>query len=182
MKLELIGKNLDLTQSLKNQSEKKLSKLDKYFDEEVKVRAVLSTSKGNSTVEVTVFLPGTIIRAENTSDDMYASIDTTIDMLERQIRKYKTRLKKRYQDPRTIRFENIASIDTVQEEEFEEGPKIVKRKTFTLKPMFEEEAAMQMDLLNHNFFIYLNADTEEIDLLYRRDDGDLGLIKVDVEK
>lgn len=179
MKLKLTGKNLDLTQSLKDQSEKKLSKLDRYFDEEVEVRAVLSTSKGNSTVEVTVFLPGTILRAEDTSDDMYASIDTTIDMLERQIRKHKTKLKRRYQDPQTIRFENI---DTLEQFEDEEGPKVVKRKTFTLKPMYEEEAALQMDLLNHNFFIYLNAQTDEIDLLYRRDDGDLGLIEVEVQR
>ncbi|EGY80868.1 ribosome hibernation-promoting factor, HPF/YfiA family [Peptoniphilus indolicus] len=178
MKLKLIGKNLDLTQSLKEQSEKKLEKLDRYFDEEVEVRAVLSVEKDNRTVEVTVFLPGTILRAEDTSDDMYASIDATIDILERQIRKYKTRLKNRYQDPKTIRFENIESLS---EEETEES-KIVKRKTFTLKPMMEEEAEMQMDLLNHNFFIYLNAETEEIDLLYRRNDGNLGLIEVEVER
>lgn len=178
MKLKLIGKNLDLTQSLKEQSEKKLEKLDRYFDEEVEVRAVLSVEKDNRTVEVTVFLPGTILRAEDTSDDMYASIDTTIDILERQIRKYKTKLKKRYQDPKTIRFENIESLS---EEETDES-KIVKRKTFTLKPMMEEEAEMQMDLLNHNFFIYLNAETEEIDLLYRRNDGNLGLIEVEVER
>ncbi|MDY2987402.1 MAG: ribosome-associated translation inhibitor RaiA [Peptoniphilus sp.] len=178
MKLKLIGKNLDLTQSLKEQSEKKLEKLDRYFDEEVEVRAVLSVEKDNRTVEVTVFLPGTILRAEDTSDDMYASIDATIDILERQIRKYKTKLKKRYQDPKTIRFENIESLS---EEETDES-KIVKRKTFTLKPMMEEEAEMQMDLLNHNFFIYLNAETEEIDLLYRRNDGNLGLIEVEVER
>lgn len=177
MKLKLVGKNLDLTQSLKEQSEKKLEKLDRYFDEEVEVRAVLSSNKGMDTVEVTVFLPGTILRAEDTSDDMYASIDNTIDVLERQIRKHKTKLKKRYQDPQTIRFENIDAMDPVEEE----GPKIVKRKTFTLRPMHEEEAAMQMDLLNHNFFIYLNAENDEIDLLYRRDDGDLGLIEVEVE-
>lgn len=179
MKLKLIGKNLDLTQSLKEQSEKKLEKLDRYFDEEVEVRAVLSVEKDNRTVEVTVFLPGTILRAEDTSDDMYASIDATIDILERQIRKYKTRLKNRYQDPKTIRFENIeGSVD----EEVEEASKIVKRKTFTLKPMLEEEAEMQMDLLNHNFFIYLNAETEEIDLLYRRNDGNLGIIEVEVDR
>ena len=123
-------------------------------------------------------MPGTILRAEDTSDDMYASIDATIDILERQIRKYKTKLKKRYQDPKTIRFENIESLS---EEETDES-KIVKRKTFTLKPMMEEEAEMQMDLLNHNFFIYLNAETEEIDLLYRRNDGNLGLIEVEVER
>ncbi|WBW50150.1 ribosome-associated translation inhibitor RaiA [Peptoniphilus equinus] len=176
MKLKLVGKNLDLTPSLKAQSEKKLSKLDRYFDEDVEVRCVLSSKKGLRTVELTVFLPGTILRAEHSSDDMYASIDEAIDLLERQIRKHKTKLKKRYQGPETIRFDQITG-----NEEDDDGPQIVKRKHFTLRPMMEEEAVLQMDLLNHNFFIYLNADTNEIDLMYRRDDGDLGLIEVEVQ-
>ena len=98
MKLELVGKNIDLTEALKDRASEKLSKIDKYFNEEVRARAVFSTQKNGQTVEVTIFLPGTILRAEETTQDMYESIDKVVDALSRQTRKYKTRLKRRYQD------------------------------------------------------------------------------------
>ncbi|RVU55608.1 ribosome hibernation-promoting factor, HPF/YfiA family [Anaerosphaera multitolerans] len=177
MLLKLVGKNMDLTESLKAQAEKKFSKLDNYFNEEIEGRVVFSTQKNNMTVEVTIFLPGTILRAEETTQDMYASIDKALDSLERQVRKYKTRLKKRYQDnSRTIRFENVVS----EEPEVETG-KIIRRKKFNLRPMNEEEAALQMELLNHNFFIFLNAENDEVEVLYKRRDGNYGLIEVDAE-
>lgn len=171
MLFNFVGKNIDLTDSLKDMAEKKFSKLEKFFSEEIEARAVFSTQKDNQTVEVTVFLPDTIIRAEETTDDMYTSIDNAVDVLERQIRKHKTKLKKRYQNNETIRFDLI-------DDRLEEENKIVKRKKFELNPMSEEEAILQMELLNHKFFIFLDADTESVEVLYKRNDGNYGIIEV----
>ncbi|MET3617114.1 putative sigma-54 modulation protein [Peptoniphilus olsenii] len=171
MLFNFVGKNIDLTDSLKDMAEKKFSKLEKFFSEEIDARVVFSTQKDNQTVEVTVFLPDTIIRAEETTDDMYTSIDNAVDVLERQIRKHKTKLKKRYQNNETIRFDLI-------DDRLEEENKIVKRKKFELNPMSEEEAILQMELLNHKFFIFLDADTESVEVLYKRNDGNYGIIEV----
>lgn len=175
MLLELVGKNIDLKEGLKDQAQKKFSKLDKYFAEEVQARVVFSKQKNGQKVEVTIFLPGTILRAEETSQDMFVSIDKTVDKLERQVRKYKTRLKKRYQNNETIRFDNFDK-EPVQKEEDKD---IKKRKTFTLRPMHEDEAILQMELLNHNFFIFKNAENDKIEVSYKRSDGDYGIIEVD---
>ncbi|MDQ0508754.1 Ribosome-associated factor Y [Aedoeadaptatus ivorii] len=175
MRIEFFGKNIELTQALKNQAEKKLSKLDKYFAEEVEAKVTFSTMKGNHTTEITVFLPNTIMRAEETTEDMYASIDLAMDVLERQVRKYKTRLKNRHQGSETIRFENFEQA-LPEKPEDTQGKIVSKRKHFHLQPMVEEEAALQMELLNHNFFIFLDADIEEPALLYKRRDGNFGRI------
>ncbi len=173
MKLKLVGKNLELTQGIKDQAEAKFAKLDKYFDEEVEARVVFSTQKLTQTVEVTVYLQGTILRAEESTDDLYTSMDKAVDGLARQIRKYKTKLKNRNQDnSATIRFENI------EEEKEEETGKIVRRKRFDLRPMHEEEAILQMELLNHNFFVFLNAATDNVEVLYKRKDKNYGIIQV----
>lgn len=108
---------------------------------------------------------------------MYASIDRTVDILERQIRKYKTRLQKRYQNSETIRFENVVPLPVVDEEE---KPSLVKRKKFTLKPMSSEEAILQMELLRHNFFVYQDAESEDISVVYKRKDGNYGLIQPEI--
>ena len=172
MKLELIGKNITLTDNLKAQAEKKLSKLDKYFAEEVQAKATFSSTKGNQKVEVTIFLPGTILRAEESTQDMYTSIDKVQASLERQIRKHKTKLKKRYQGKsESIKFENVEPVEEAVEGE------ILKRKSFRLTPMMEEEAILQMELLNHNFFVFLNGKTDEVNILYKRGEGGYGLIE-----
>lgn len=174
MLLKLVGKNIDLTETLKEKAQKKFEKLDRYFDDEIEGKAVFSTQKNNKTVEVTILLPGTILRAEETTEDMYASIDKALSVLERQVRKYKTKLKNRYQDnSKTIRFGNVEEI------EVEAESKIVKRKTINLRPMSEEEAILQMELLNHNFFIYKDSDTNMTKVLYKRRDEQYGLIDVD---
>lgn len=178
MILEFVGKNIDLTDALKNQAEKKLSKLDRYFNEEIEGKITFSTQKGNRTAEVTIFLPGTILRSEETTDDMYASIDKAVDVLERQVRKYKTRLKKRYQNTETIRFDNFEQSIPEQSDK-ESDPQIIKRKKFDLKPMNAEEAILQMELLNHNFFVFLDGDTGNVSVLYKRNDGNYGLIEVE---
>ena len=175
MLLNFVGKNIELTESLKNVAEKKFSKLDKYFSEEVEARVVFSTVREEQTVEVTIFLPKTIIRAEETTDDMYSSMDNAVDALARQIRKHKTRLKRRYQNNETIRFDELMDKEAAKDEP---EHKIVKRKNFELNPMNEEEAILQMDLLNHNFFVFLDGDTDGVSIVYKRKDGNYGKIEV----
>ena len=175
MLLNFVGKNIELTESLKNVAEKKFSKLDKYFSEEAEARVVFSTVREQQTVEVTIFLPKTIIRAEETTDDMYSSMDNAVDALARQIRKHKTKLKRRYQNNETIRFDELMDREPVKDEP---EHKIVKRKNFELNPMNEEEAILQMDLLNHNFFVFLDGDTDGVSIVYKRKDGNYGKIEV----
>ena len=172
MKLNFTGKNMDVTEALKDVTNKKLGKLGKYFQEDIQGDVVFSTEKNRQIIEVTINLPGTILRAEESSDDMYVAIDKAIDVLERQIRKHKTKLHRRYNNGETIRFENIAPLEVE-----EEGPKIVKTKRFDMKPMSVEESILQMELLRHNFFVFLNAETDDLNVLYKRKDGNYGLIE-----
>ena len=173
MNIKFVGKNVEVTDALREVTEKKLSKLEKFFQEVIEGTVTFSTQKNNKTIEVTIDIPGTIIRAEETSDDMYASIDRAVDVLERQMRKYKTRLMKKYKEGQTIRFENVIPL---QEDE-DDRPKIVKTKKFTLKPMNYEEAVLKMELLRHNFFVFRNGETDDISVIYKRKDGNYGLIE-----
>lgn len=175
MKLNYTGKNMDITDALRDVTNKKLSKLDKYFQEDIEGNVTFSSEKNRKIIEVTINLPGTIIRAEESTDDMYVSIDKAVDILERQIRKYKTKLQKRYKNGQTIRFENV--IPLTKDEKEDEGPKIVRRKRFMLKPMLSEEAVLQMELLRHNFYVYMDADTGDVNVVYKRNDGNYGLIE-----
>ncbi|TJX14894.1 ribosome-associated translation inhibitor RaiA [Tissierella creatinini] len=177
MNLNFAGKNVEVTQALRDVTEKKLSKLDKYFQKDFVGNITFSTEKNRKIIEVTINLPGTILRAEESSDDMYASIDKTVDILERQIRKYKTRLQKRYRDNETIRFENVVPLPVADDSE---KPSLVKTKKFTLKPMSSDEAILQMELLRHNFFVYQDAETEDISVVYKRKDGNYGLIQPEI--
>lgn len=174
MKMNFTGKNMEVTDALRQVTTKKLSKLDKYFQQDIEGNVTFSTQKNHKIIEVTINLPGTIIRAEESSDDMYASIDRAIDVLERQIRKYKTRLQKRYQNGETIRFENVMPLPKDNETK---KPKLVRRKRFNLKPMSHEEAILQMELLGHNFFVFVDADSLDVSVIYKRKDGDYGLIE-----
>lgn len=174
MKLNFTGKNMEITDALRDVTEKKIGKLDKYFQKDIEGNVTFSSEKNRKIIEVTINLPGTIIRAEESTDDMYASIDRAVDILERQIRKHKTKLQNRYKNTETIRFENVVPLP--QEEEGDK-PKLVKRKKFAIKPMSSEEAILQMELLRHNFFVYLDAETEGIKVIYKRKDGNYGLIE-----
>ena len=176
MIMKYAGKNMEVTDALRQVTEKKLSKLDKYFQKDIEGNVTFSTQKNRKIIEVTINLPGTIIRAEESSDDMYASIDKAIDVLERQIRKYKTRLQKRYQNGETIRFENVIPLNREYDLDADR-PKLVKRKKFGLKPMSYEEAILQMELLRHNFFVFMDSETEDVNVVYKRKDGDYGLIE-----
>ncbi len=176
MKMNYTGKNMDVTDALRDVTEKKLSKLDKYFQTDVSGNVTFGTEKNRKIIEVTINLPGTILRAEESSDDMYASIDKAIDVLERQVRKHKTKLQKRYKNSETIRFENVPSPT---KEDEEDKPTLVKRKRFGLKPMSTDEAILQMELLRHNFFVFMDAETEDVTVVYKRKDGNYGLIEPD---
>ncbi len=175
MRIEHVGKNITLRDNFKEEVEKKLSRLDRYFDQDVEARATFSSYGNFKTVEVTIWLKkGTILRAEETTDDMLSSVDRVIDSLDRQIRKYKTKLQTR-KNGESIRFEEVPHDETTIEEGTKE--KVVKYKKIGLKPMFIEDAIMQMNLLNHDFFVYEDAETSKISVVYKRKDGDFGVIE-----
>ena len=174
MKLTFTGKNMEVTEALKDVTGKKLGKLDKYFQGNAEGTVTYSVERNRKIIEVTINLPGTILRAEESSDDMYASIDKAVDILERQIRKHKTKLQKRYTNGETIRFENIEPLNDELEMD---RPKVVRTKRFDMKPMNVEEAILQMELLRHNFFVFMNADSDDLNVLYKRKDGNYGLIE-----
>ncbi len=173
MKLSFTGKNMEVTEALKEVTSKKLQKLDKYFQSDVVGHVVYSVERNWKVLEVTINLPGTILRVEESSDDMYTSIDKAVDVLERQIRKYKTRLQRRQQTGETIRFENVMPLD----DDEENRPRIVRTKRFGMKPMSAEEAILQMELLGHNFYVFMNAESDEVSVVYKRKDGNYGLIE-----
>ena len=174
MKLQFIGKNIEITDALKEITAKKFEKLDKFFSKDIEGKVTFSSVKNDKIFEATIYLPNsTILRAEESTSDMYTSIDIVLDNLERQIRKNKTKLQKKYQALETIRFEKIA--EPLEEEE----SKIVRVKNFDVATMSEEEAILQIELLNHDFFIFKNAKDYKTNVLYKRKDGNYGLIIAD---
>ena len=166
MKIKIFGKNIEVTEGIKGAVEEKLGKLDKYFAEETKADVTLSVNRNDQKVEVTIPVKGGIIRAEEVSEDMYASIDMVEETIERQLVKYKNKLvdkKKSYRDNFTNDY-----IEADYEDEDEDVVKIVRTKSFGIKPMDAEEACIQMELLGHNFFVFLNAETDEVNVVYKR--------------
>lgn len=176
MKIAVRGKNIEATPALVDYAHKRLGKLDKHFDETTDVQVVLSVIRDNHIVEVTVNLNGLILRGEESTADMYASIDMVVDKLERQVKKYKTRMNRSLRQ-RGMRVISEKLAATEAEERAEEEPLLVKTKRFPLKPMNVEEAILQMDLLGHNFFVFANSDNDSISVVYRRNDGNYGLIE-----
>lgn len=174
MKITVVGKNIPVTQGLKNMVESKIYKLSKYFSPEVNAKATLSVQKNNQIIEVTIPFNGVILRGEESHEDMYAAIDLVIEKIERQIRKQKTKLQKRKHGD-SLRFQLIPEYVPKKNEELE--CKIVKTKRFPVKPMSNEEAVLQMELLGHNFFVYMNSSTDEVNVVYKRKDGQYGLIE-----
>ncbi len=173
MKIIITGKNIDVTEALKERVTKKINKLDKFFTSETEAHVTLSVQRTRQIVEVTIPFNGIVLRAEDYNEDMYSSIDRTVDLLERQIRKNRTRLQKRLHE-NDFRIDNLASSEEVPEEmEF----KIVRSKRFAIKPMDVEEAILQMNLLGHEFFMFYNADTRQVNVVYKRKDGNYGLIE-----
>ncbi|SCY86320.1 ribosome hibernation-promoting factor, HPF/YfiA family [Alkaliphilus peptidifermentans] len=178
MKVIVSGRNVEVTDALRNSVEAKISKLEKYFNRDAEAQATLSVEKQRQIIEVTIPIDGSLLRAEEATDDMYTSIDKVVDKLSRQLRKHKTKLENRNIKFETIRFENIPALK--EDEGFIE-PKIVKTKRFAIKPMSSEEAVLQMELIGHNFFVYANSDTDEVNVVYKRKDGNYGLIEPEFE-
>lgn len=181
MNMSIRGQQIEVTDALREYVDKKLGRLEKYFDAPPSSdgTVTLNAIRGVHTVEVTIPLPGVLLRAEDRSDDMYASIDAVVDKLERQIRKYKTKLnrKVRQEGLRVAAEASATSTRLADEVEEEEGDfQVVRTKRFTLKPMDVEEAILQMDMLGHNFFVFSNIDSRDVNVVYKRNDGKYGLI------
>ena len=172
MRYTISGKNIDITPGLRDAVEGKLGKLERYFSPDTEVQVTLSVEKGRQKIEVTIPVKCSIIRAEQDSSDMYVSIDLVEEIIERQIKKYRTKLIDKKQSALSF------SDAFLQEEpDHEEPVKIVKTKRFAMKPMDPEEACIQMELLGHNFFMFLNAETNEVNVVYKRKSNSYGLIE-----
>ena len=174
MMLNIRGSKIKVTAAIKEYIEEKIGRLDKYFDNpnEITANVVIKVKGKDQTVEVTIPTKKFILRGEVTSNDLYAAIDLVSDKLERQIRKNKTRIKKKI-DKTNIEF----NFDFKVEKDEKNESKIVKRKDIEMKPMSEEEAILQLELLGHSFFVFKNVKTNEVDVLYKRNDGDYGIIE-----
>lgn len=173
MKLTFTGRKIDVTDGLRDYTTGKLSKLDKFFGDEAIGDVTFSVQKDNHIIEVTIHHKGIIYRAEVSEPDMYASIDRVEDVLERQIRKQKTRLEKQL---KVGAFDSLPEFSDVEEEE---EFRVVKTKTYSAKPMSVEEAILQMNLLGHAFYIFNNSDTMDKNVVYKRKDGNYGLIELE---
>ena len=172
------GKNIEITEPLREYVEKRVGKVTKYFDNVEQISVFLTVTKGQHVVEVTVEVPGgVLLRGEESTTDMYTSIDLVVEKLERQIHKQKTKLAKRFRGG-GFKAEAIEASKFISDpaEDSEEYP-VVKTKRFSVKPMDVQEAIMQMNLLNHNFFVFRDAETEEICVVYKRNDGAYGLLE-----
>lgn len=176
MKIVFKGKHIEVTDAIRNYMEKKLSKIERHFDHILEVIVTLSIEKNRQIVEVTLQANKAFIRAEEETDDMYTSIDKVVDKLERQILKYKEKFYQKSHS-NTDRKELVNEGVSIGESKSAEVIKIVKTKRFAIKPMSIEEAAMQMDLLGHNFFVFANDNTNKVNVLYKRKDGNFGLIE-----
>lgn len=178
MKYQIIGKNIEVTDGIKEALLKKMSRMDKYFviDDDVTCRAVVRTYKTGQKVEITIFTKMMDFRAEVVDDDLYAAFDLAIDKLEGQMRKLKTRLDRRNRDGlgKSIAFENFDA-----EQEDEENDEVIRTKSYMLTPMSVDEAITRMEALGHNFFMYLDEEDQMISVLYRRADGGLGIIQAE---
>ena len=174
MKFNIRGKNMDVTPAIKGYIEEKIGRLDKYLESpsDVSASIVVKVRGKEQIIEVTIPVNKIILRGEESHDDLYAAIDLVSDKIERQIRKNKTKLKKRKEKNNFVDFNYEFEID--KDEEKDET--IVKRKTIEMKPMNEEEALLQMDLLGHEFFVFKNTDSECVSILYKRKDGNYGII------
>ncbi len=172
MRFTITGKNIEVTEGLRSAIIEKIGKLDKYFSTEMDATVTLSVEKERQKIEVTIPVKGNIIRAEEVSNDMYVSIDLVEEIIERQLRRYKTKLV----DAKQAAAEFSKSyIEKDYDDDAE--VKIVRSKRFGIKPMNPEEACVQMELLQHNFYVFLNSETDEVNVVYKRKNNTYGLIE-----
>ena len=172
MKTVITGKNYTPSDKLKEIIEKKFAKLDKYFSEETTANVLTIKEKGNYKVEATIDAKGTIFRAETRSGDPYDCVDRCIEKLSNQMSRFKTKLQKKYKGQKDFGFEELPEFEEEQEE-----INVVRSKKFQLEPMVVEEAIMQMEMLNHDFFVYLNMETDSVNVVYKRKDGNYGVLE-----
>ena len=173
MRYIIYGKNLEVTEGLKQAVHDKFSKLEKFFTPETEVQVTLSVQKDNQIVEATIPMKGTILRVEPNSTDMYVSIDLVEEVIERQLRKYRTKLASKKMNVADNFNEAFIDSDADEDEEI----KIVRTKRFGMKPMYPEDACVQMELTGHDFFVFRNAETDEVNVVYKRKGNTYGLIE-----
>ena len=176
MKFIISGRNIDITDGLRSAVEDKLGKLEKFFTDDTEIHVTLSVEKERQKIEVTIPVKGNIIRSEQVSNDMYVSIDLVEEIIERQLRKYRKKIIDKKQNAGTFQQ---AFIEKDFEDENTNEIKIIRTKNFGFKPMYPEDACVQMELLGHNFFVFLNAETEEVNVVYKRKGNTYGLIEPD---
>lgn len=174
MQIKVIGKNIDVTPGLRSAVEEKLAKLDKYFADDTIAHVTLSVVKEVQKIEVTIPVKGGIIRAEEKSTDMYVAIDLVQEVVERQLRKYKNKLTDVKHSGASFKKE---FIDEVYDDD---EVKIVRSKKFDIKPMYPEDACIEMELLGHGFFVFVNAETDKVNVVYKRKEGEYGLIEPEI--
>ena len=175
MKFIISGKNMDITEALRSAVEDKLSKLEKYFTSETEVHVTLSVEKDRQKIEVTIPVKGNIIRSEQVSNDMYVSIDLVEEIIERQLKKYKNKIIDKHQSAGNFKQEFIEK-EYVDDEEIQ----IVRSKKFDIKPMYPEDACIQMELLGHNFYVFVNAETDQVNVVYKRKGSTYGIMEPDL--
>ena len=172
MKFIISGKNITVSEVLRTAVEDKLGKLESYFTPDTEVVVTLSVEKERQKIEVTIPVKGNIIRSEQVSNDMYVSIDLVEEVIERQLRKYKNKIVDRKQAPGNFQQEYLE-----KDYEEDEEVKIIRTKKFDIKPMYPEDACVQMELLGHNFFVFVNAETDQVNVVYKRKGNTYGLIE-----
>jgi len=178
MRFIITGRNIDVTEGLKSAVEEKLGKLDRFFAPETEVNVTLSVEKERQKIEVTIPVKGNIIRSEQVSSDMYVSIDLVEEVIERQLKKYKNKIVHKQQNAAAFAQE---FVEKDYEDEDEDEVKIIRTKKFGIKPMDPEEACVQMELLGHNFYVFFNSETEEVNVVYKRKGNTYGLIEPELD-
>lgn len=175
MKFIIVGRNIEVTPGLRAAVEEKIGKLDKYFNPDTEVHVTLSVEKDRQKIEVTIPVKGSIIRSEQVSNDMYVSIDLVEEIIERQLKKYKNKIVDKQQAVASFSKAYVEN-DYTDDEEI----KIVRTKKFDIKPMYPEDACIQMELLGHSFFVFCNAETDQVNVVYKRKGDTYGLIEPEV--
>ncbi len=169
MEFKIVGKNIDVTPGLRQAVEEKIGKLERYFTPETVIHVTLSVEKERQKIEVTIPVKGSIIRSEQASNDKYVSIDLVEEIIERQLQKYKNKL-----------IDSKHAADNFKQDYDEDDIRIVRSKKFDVKPMYPEDACVQMELLGHSFFVFINAETDKVNVVYKRKGNTYGLIEPEV--
>lgn len=168
MKVQVRGKNIQVTPALRDYAEKRITKLERFLDNMGEAVATLSVEGDSHKIEVTIPVNGMLLRGEEATEEMYSSIDLVVGKMERQIERYKGKINRRT---------NRTLLDFPEGKESDDEPQVIKTKHFAIKPMALDEAIMQMNLLGHDFFVFANAETEQTNVVYKRKDGNYGLIE-----